>query len=576
MEPLSPIRRDRVDPSVADWLKPALAEHLQRLPPLALPSLPPFLPPSPSSLPPVMPHYRRLLLALQAAILDGRLAVGTRLPSSRSLAADLGIARNTVIQAYEQLLAEGYVQATPGSGTYVADTRPARPEPRSGAGFALRADPVDPQDSVDPVEPYASASPPVAPRARLRQSGNKAHARQTIEPTPVPRRSDLSERGQRTLAMAAASPHQSGAFMPGVPEVSAFPLQTWRRLQNRVWKHARHDWMTYATGGGHPTLRHAIANYLRLARADACTMDQIIITTGIHQSVDLCIRLLCDVGDEVWIEDPGYWGLRTLVLSSGLKPVPIPVDAEGMNPGAHHLARPPRLILCTPSHQYPLGEVMSLQRRRFLLDYAQRHQCWIIEDDYDSEFRYGIGPQASLRGLDADGRVLYVSSFSKVLFPGMRVGYLVVPETLAKPFATGLTELYREGQLMTQACLAEFIAEGHLASHIRRMRSLYAQRRLALLAAIERHCGPGFGVVGASAGLHLVLTLPSHYDDQALARAAQAQGVTVRPLSLYYSDRTHARPGLVLGYACVDEERIHTAFDILADVMGVHGSFPSV
>lgn len=471
------------------------------------------------------PNYRRLVQLLQQAILSGRLASGVKLPSSRALGADLGLARNTVTHVYEQLLAEGYVETQTGSGTYVADTSPER---------------------VLDIDLRAGRRP-------LRD-----HQR-------------LSKRGRRTIEMAGVGKLQWGAFMPGVPDVTEFPLRIWNRLQNRVWRQARPELMTYAQGGGYRPLRRALADYLRVARAANCQPDHLVVTTGIHQSVDLAIRLLCDVGDEVWVEDPCYWGVRNLLLSSGLRPVPIPVDGEGMNPAPRHLARPPRLIICTPSHQYPLGCVMSLSRRRMLLEYARAHDCWIIEDDYDSEFRYGIHPLASLQGLDPHGQVIYVSSFSKVLFPGMRVGYMAVPGTMADFFAQGIAELYREGQMMLQAVLAEFIGEGYLGSHIRRMRGLYAERRDILIEAVRRRYGERLPVLGGEAGLHMVLELPHLKDDLAVSRRAQERGILTRALSGYYASARTARTGLILGYACVPHERIAPAFDLLAQAIDGFG-----
>jgi GntR family transcriptional regulator/MocR family aminotransferase len=464
------------------------------------------------------PTYRRLAQLLQQAILSGQLASGAKLPSSRAMGADLGIARNTVTQVYEQLHAEGYVLAQTGSGTYVADTSPNR---------LLDID--------------------LRPGRR-----------------PLRDHQRLSRRGRRTIEMAGVGKQQWGAFMPGIPDVTEFPLKTWNRLQNRVWREIRPELMTYAQGGGYRPLRRALADWLRVARAASCLPEQVIVTTGIHQSLDLAIRLLCDVGDEVWIEEPCYWGIRNLLLSSGLKTVPIPVDDEGMKPAPRHLARPPRLIICTPSHQYPLGCVMSLARRRMLLEYARQHDCWIVEDDYDSEFRYGISPLASLQGLDRYGQVIYVSSFSKLLFPSMRVGYMVVPGTMADLFAQGIAELYREGQMMTQAILAEFIDEGYLGSHIRRMRGLYAERREVLLAAVRTRYGERFPIHGGESGLHMALELPHLKDDLAVARRAQELGILTRALSGYYSTARAARRGLILGYASVPADRIGPAFGTLA------------
>ncbi|MCA3860016.1 MAG: PLP-dependent aminotransferase family protein, partial [Burkholderia sp.] len=240
---------------------------------------------------------------------------------------------------------------------------------------------------------------------------------------------------------------------------------------------------------------------------------------------------------------------------------------EGIAPSAADLAEPPKLMLVTPSHQYPLGMVMSLARRRMLLEYARQHGCWIIEDDYDSEFRYGSRPLASLQGLDTAGQVIYVGSFGKTLFPGLRVGYLVAPEPLAESFATASAELYREGQLLQQAVLAEFIAEGHFVSHIRKMRTLYGQRREVLLDAVARRYGDTLQALGSDAGLHLVTQLPEGVDDRVVAQAALERNIVVRPLSGYYADRERAASGLLLGYACVPEDEIAPAFATLAEAI---------
>ncbi|PVX70795.1 GntR family transcriptional regulator [Paraburkholderia unamae] len=485
------------------------------------------------------PAYRQLLQLMQQAILTGRLAPGSKLPSSRTLAGDLGVARNTVLHVYDQLSAEGYVISTTGSGTYVADTRPdtaavsrASPESANAAG----------EDSAD--------------------SGNNE------EGTVCPR-GDMSTRGQRLIDEAGVSAKQWGAFMPGVPDVAEFPARTWSRLQARLWKSANHGLLTYAPGGGYRPLRRALSDYLRVARSVRCTPDQIIITTGIHQSIDLAVRLLADVGDRAWVEEPCYWGARSVLQSSGLKLAPIPVDDEGLNPREQDLRDPPRIALVTPSHQYPLGMVMSLARRRTLLEYARQHKVWIVEDDYDSEFRYGSRPLASLQGLDDSDRVIYVGSLGKLLFPGLRIGYMVVPERLAATFRTGVAELYREGQLMQQAVLAEFIMDGYLTSHVRRMRTLYGERRQLLIDAVTRHFGDALPVMGDEAGLHFVLGLPDSADDRAVTAAAYDAGVIVRPLAAYYSGRQD-RKGLLTGYACVPHEQIEPAFATLAQVIEEH------
>lgn len=468
------------------------------------------------------PIYRQLHRLLQQAILTRELAAGAKVPSSRLLATELGVGRNTVTQVYEQLALEGYVSSATGRGTFVADSAP--------------------DDILFDDAP-------------------------TAESTRAAAQSTLSARGSRLIAGAGVSRRQGGAFMPGVPDVSRFPSRIWNRLHAKYWRKPVPELLTYAPGGGHASLRHALADYLRTSRSVRCTPEQIVVTTGIHQSIDLAARLLADAGDTIWTEDPCYWGVRSVLQVSGLDLKAIPVDAEGIAPAPADLAAPPRLMLVTPSHQYPLGMVMSLARRRMLLEYARQHRCWIVEDDYDSEFRYGSRPLASLQGMDTAGQVIYVGSFGKTLFPGLRIGYVVVPEALAESFATASAELYREGQLLQQAVLAEFIGEGHFTSHIRRMRALYSQRRDTMLATIAQRYGDTLAIAGGDAGLHLVLKLPQHVDDRALAAAALEENIVVRPLSGYYAHRPDAESGLLIGYACVPDEDIAPAFEKLAGVI---------
>ncbi|CAD6541222.1 Histidinol-phosphate aminotransferase [Paraburkholderia hiiakae] len=519
------------------------------------------------------PVYRQLHKLLQQAILSRELPAGARVPSSRLLAAELGIARNTVTQVYEQLVLEGYVTSATGRGTFVADTSPDEIVGATEIGSMQVRKNSDVSGAVLPggavatnsqiarvAESLAVAAPGVSTA-----SGPEAVA--AAHPQRPTARA-LSARGARLIGSAGVSKRQGGAFMPGVPDVSRFPARVWTRLHNKYWRSLRPDLLTYAPGGGLALLRHVLADYLRTSRSVRCSPEQIIITTGIHQSIDLAVRLLSDPGDTIWTEDPCYWGVRSVLHVSGLNTRPIAVDSEGLNPSpADFAAPPPRLMLVTPSHQYPLGMVMSLARRRMLLEYARQHQCWIIEDDYDSEFRYGSRPLASLQGLDTAGQVIYVGSFGKTLFPGLRVGYLVAPQALAESFATASAELYREGQLLQQAVLAEFIAEGHFTSHIRKMRALYGQRRQVLLDAVSRRYGDALPAMGGDAGLHVVMQLPEGSDDRAVAEAALARNIVVRPLSGYYSSRERANPGLLIGYACVPDEEIAPAFETLGEAI---------
>ena len=462
-------------------------------------------------------NHRQLYGLLQRAIRDGALPAGLRLPPSRELAAALVIARNTVVHVYEQLALEGYVTATVGRGTFVAAT---------------------------PVRP---------PRV--------------ITPGPDRRGPALSRRGGAIIGHARASQVQWGAFVPGVPEVRLFPSRLWTRLEARCWRGAVVSQLSYATGAGDAALLEALADYLRTTRGVDCTAGQILITGGTHQSMHLIALLLADPGDRIWLEDPGYWGARSVFQAHGLSTVPVEVDAEGLAPTPAQLRRPPRLIFVSPSHQYPTGALMSHGRRSQLLDYAARHGCWIIEDDYDSEFRYHSRPLPALQGLDGAGRVLYLGTFSKTLFPSMRLAYLVLPPELVTPFTRALLELYRGGQGLQQATLAAFLAEGHMASHIRRLRSVYGARHDALVTAIRRHAGDSVTIAGEDAGLHLVLGLPPRTDDVALAHRIAARGVVTRPLSMYALRQPATRRGLVLGYGCVTEEEIEPAFAEVARVL---------
>lgn len=468
------------------------------------------------------PLSQQVYLIFSRLILDGLLAAGTKLPASRALAEELGLSRNTIIIAYEQLMAEGYVETRTGSGTFVSQTVPDL------------------------------------------SSRMFARALSTDERKEQPM---LSRRGTQLVEGAQATERQWGAFVPGVPDVTLFPHQRWLRLLRKHWRAPAPELLTYAHGAGYLPLRQALCEHLRLMRSVYCEPEQVLITGGIHQSLGLIARMLADEQNRVWMEDPGYWGASSVLRSSGLQLEPVPVDEEGLNPSFEQTQQPPKLIFVTPSHQYPLGHVMSLSRRRMLLAYARQHGVWIIEDDYDSEFRFGGRPIASLQGLDENGRVLYLGTFSKTLFPSLRLGFMVVPKALAGFMALGLSELYREGRLIEQAALADFIAQGEYASHIRKMRAVYARRQTLLREAIERHFGPGWPMSTEQAGLHLVLHLPPGIDDVQLSRQAFEQlGVWVRPLSNYFAG-PRQQSGLLFGYAAVSDEIIGPTFDRLAEMI---------
>jgi len=461
---------------------------------------------------------KRLYAALRAAILDGSIPCDSRLPATRDLAAELRVSRNTIVDVYEQLSAEGYTRSRQGSGTFVAEWAPESP--------------------VGGMH-----------KARRRAVAWKDQG--------------LSERGRHIIDGALASPHQWGAFMPGVPDLTMFPYKKFGRIINAWWREPKPDLLSYSYGGGLPALREVLAGHLRITRSLDCDANQIVVTEGTQQAIDLVVRLLGDAGDLAWVEDPGYWGARTVLRANGIHIAAQPVDQDGMclpdEPGDR-----PRFIFVTPSHQYPLGSIMSLARRRQLLAFARRSGSWIVEDDYDSEFRYSGRPIPALQGLEADAPVLYIGTFSKTLYPGLRIGYLVLPRELAIPFQKAQAELYREGNLPMHSALATFIADGHYAAHIRRMRLVYARRRTMLVNLIERRLGKEWvHRDGSEAGLHVVMKLRADIDDRRVVAAAHRRGILTRPLSSYYVDDTHRRYGLLLGYACVADGEMTSRFELL-------------
>lgn len=465
---------------------------------------------------------KRLYDTIRVAILERAIKPGTRLPSSRDLAQELALSRNTVLAAYEQLLAEGYIETRTGSGTFVTEQLPDG----DMASIPAEADEV----------PRLSAQA-------------------------------LSRRGRNLLGYAGASARQWGAFMPGVPDIASFPHDLWRRIQTRLMRRIKPEMLSYSPIGGSPELQLALTEYLRVARSVECSPEQVLITEGTHQAMDLLAKMLCNPGELAWIEDPCYWGMRNVLTINGLRVAPIDVDDQGMVPPDSIPSRMiPRLICVTPSHQYPLGSVMSLARRQRLITLAQEHNSWIIEDDYDSEFRFSGNPVPALQGLKKHAPVIYIGTFSKTLYPGLRVSYVVLPPALAQELKIAHAELYRGGHWLTQSTLSQFIVEGHYAAHIRRMRLQYARRRALLTQLIEQHLGPEYVGDHSNAGLHMLLKLPTQIDDVLLSSRILRRGVMVKPLSSYYLRPSSAR-GLLLGYASVEEKEIVRAFDIVVDCL---------
>ena len=469
-----------------------------------------------------MPNHRRVYEAIRRAITEQVLPSGSRLPSTRNLATDLNVSRNTILAAFDQLLDEGYVAAKTGSGTYVV------------------------YKQTDDFVKNLTVNAPL--------ESTSTHG--------------LSKRG---LA-ASESPesqlnsHEVQPFTPGEDDYSRFPIALWRRLLSRHWRALNPALLDSSHDGGYLPLRKSIADYLRVSRAVNLTLDQVIITSGTQQSIDLCARLLSDHNDCAWVENPCYWSARRVLEVNGLKLHPVNVDNEGMAPTTYDFRIKPRLIYTTPSHQYPKGVVMSYGRRRLILDYAQNSNAWVIEDDYYSEFRFEGRPISSLQGMDQHGRVIYLGTFSKVMYPGIRLGYMVVPPQLVSAFKNGLYELQRPGQVMIQAALADFIEEGHFASHIRRLRQTYGERRRLLQLALKPIASVGARLSMVDSGLHLVVEFDQAIDDVAVAQTASNIGLRVYPLS-NYGFGENCEKGLIIGYAYAATEKITHYGKLLAEVI---------
>ena len=460
--------------------------------------------------------YRQLYEWFRLAIISGQIRPGQRIPSTRTLAAELKISRIPVSNAYDQLLAEGYLDTFPGAGTCVS---------RSIPDEALM------------------------PAAKDGKGNRENHG------DIAPRR--ISSRG---LALTQL-PTQSwlnivGAFRVSLPALDHFPIGIWSKLVARHSRSSTKGLMGYGDAMGHLPLREAIAEYLGAARGVRCDASHIMITTGSQQGLQLAAQILLDSESSVWMEDPGYPSARQAFVAAGAKLVPVPVDEQGMNVEVMiRRGLQARAVYITPSHQYPLGMTMTATRRMLLLNWAARSGAWIIEDDYDSEYRFGSRPISSLQGLDAYLRVIYVGTFSKVMFPALRVGYLVIPKDLIPAFCAARDAADVFSATLYQSVLADFIREGHFARHIRRMRMLYMERRKALVRAIRLQMGDKIEVVGADAGMHLVMMLPPGINDVVVSKRAAQRGVSATPLSTCYLGSPAGR-GLVLGYGGTNPRQI--------------------
>lgn len=468
------------------------------------------------------PLLRQIYLELRRAILGGTLPPGARLPATRALAQRLGTARNTVVAAYEQLLAEGFIVGRVGAGSYVSRDLPEgleRPAPR-------------------PPLPAATPAPLSLPHM--------------IQPGAQP-------------------------FNTGRTSWDDATARIWRQLTLRRLQSPDPDMLGYGDPRGSLGLREAIAHYLGAARAVRCTPDQVIVTSGAQQAIDLVRKVVVAPGDPVWIEDPCYPALQAAMAAAGARTVPVPVDAQGMIVSEGIAASPTaRLAYVTPSSQYPMGVVLSMARRMELLAWARRTGAWIVEDDYDSEFRYAGRPLASLQGVDDAGRVIYIGTFSKVLFPGLRLGYAVLPPELLAPVQSARLLSDWHPPVFQEGVVTDFLAEGHFAQHLRRMRQRYRLSRDALVEALREHCGHFLDVEAPDQGLKLLARLRPRWRDTEVAAAAERAGVIARAVSpMFIAERPIQ--ALMLGFSGHEPGALKHASRLLARSVeaSVEGQRPS-
>lgn len=468
------------------------------------------------------PLHRQVYAGFRDAILRGDLAGGQQVPSSRSLASELGISRFPVLDAYSQLLAEGYFETRVGAGTFVST---ALPNHRDKARLPAPA--------------------PATPRRVSRRS--------KLFPAyePLPWR------------------HAWGAFGVHQPALDQFPFEIWSRLLARHGRelhiYTANNWRPL----GLPAFREAICSYLRTSRAVRCNPDQIMVVSGSQQALDLTTRVLLDPGDAAWVEEPCYPLVRSLLVGSGCRTISVPVDQEGLNVAAGIRSCPDaRVAFVTPSHHYALGVTMSAARRFQLLEWARHSSSWIVEDDYDSEYRFESMPIPSLQSLDPSGSVIYIGTFSKVLRPSLRLGYIVIPPDLVDRFMAVRLAMDIFAPHLFQEVLTDFMQGGHFARHIRRMRTLYKARRTALVESLRAEFGDALQIQGAEAGMHLTVTLPEGFNDKEIAARAAKDKLWLWPLSLcYFGDKP--RQGFILGFGNTPEDQMPQAVRRMRAAIGI-------
>ena len=476
-----------------------------------------------------LPLFRQLYSAIKRAILSGALPAGVQLPPSRDFCLSLSISRQTVLNAYELLLAEGYLSGSVGKGTYVNVDLPAPPSSRQKV--------------------QALKFPGSEPR--------------------------LSKRGMRFVDPAGLTRfHQdkTRAFRVSMPGLDIFPFDVWMRLEARRWRH-HEDSLGYSDPAGYQPLRELLVVYLRASRGVNCRPEQIIITSGSQQALYLLSTVLLDPDDAAWVESPGYRGAIAPLHAAQARVCHVPVDEGGLDVayGAQHYPDA-KLVYVTPSHQLPLGMTMSLQRRLALLAWAKTHHAWVIEDDYDSEYRYSGAPLASLQSLDQSACVVYVGTMSKVLFPGLRLGYMVVPPSLVAPLTHAKAIIDKHTAIIPQMVLTDFIAEGHFGRHIKRTRKLYSQRQAALLHSVETTLADELSCGASDGGLDLAVHFKKRRSEMEVVQAGHTAGLELRALSYYFSDAegensSRPAPGLLLGFSSIAEAEIQQSCLVLRNVL---------
>jgi GntR family transcriptional regulator/MocR family aminotransferase len=477
-----------------------------------------------------VPLYRQIYETIRRSILSGEFYSGKQLPASRALAKQLKVSRMTVLNAYDQLFAEGYLEGKTGAGTFVARHLPEE---------FLQTTPVNQQKSDAKTLPRQLIFSRYGKNV-LRENRTIFQYNQSTPPVP---------------------------FQHGLPAIDQFPFDVWTKIANKKYRTLEREAFGYGQPGGFPALRESIAAYLKSFRGVVCAPEQVIITGGAQQALDLIGRILIEPKAKVLIEDPGYFGVKQALQSFDAKFIPVPVDEEGFNLKASlKQSRNARLVYVTPSHQFPLGVTMTLPRRLHLLEWAKKNECWIIEDDYDSEFRYEGRPLPSLQGLDRDGRVLYIGTFSKTLFPALRLGCLVVPPDLIEIFTAVRALSGSQSPLIDQATLAEFIAEGHFGRHIRRMRRLYDERQEILVSEMKKHLAGKLEVENSTSGMHVIGWLPDGIDDKHIAKQAALSGIKAAAVSAHLLTKCQ-RGGLILGYTAVNEKQIKKGVRQLAKAL---------